>query len=229
MNFFSDITVLHWIGFFGPKILIAFLCGGIVGLERELKNKAAGIKTNMLICAGSALYTGLSVLISSKFVEDGGMSDPGRIAAQIVSGIGFLGGGAIIQARGTVTGLTTAATIWVVAAIGICIGLGYYATAIACSLLVVGMLVLVTSLEARFLGSSLSFACKILVDERRKGVRRNIMDAIQDNDLNLIDFDLSHKGTLCEIKVVYRGSIADQKKFVLGLWSMDGVKEVRQK
>lgn len=122
---------LELIAFFGPKIVFAFICGGIIGLERELKHKAAGIKTNMLICVGAAIYSSISVLIASLFSSESYFGDPGRISAQIVSGIGFLGGGAIIQARGTIVGLTTAASIWVVAAIGICVGLGYYSLGLA--------------------------------------------------------------------------------------------------
>src|SRR5690242_20568202 len=111
--------------FFGPRVFFAILCGGVIGLERELKSKPAGIKTNMLICLGAALYTSVSVLLSMSISESGHYGDPARVAAQIVSGIGFLGGGTIIQARGTIQGLTTAATIWVVAAIGVCIGIGH--------------------------------------------------------------------------------------------------------
>src|SRR3712207_3170052 len=104
------------IHFFGPKVLVAIFCGGLIGLERELKGKPAGIKTNMLICLGATIYTCISVLISSSHSATGHYGDPARVAAQIVSGIGFLGGGSIIQSRGTIQGLTTAATIWVVAA-----------------------------------------------------------------------------------------------------------------
>src|SRR5689334_5071130 len=112
----SSWTFLELLQFFGPKVLFSVLCGGLIGLERELKNKPAGIKTNILMCLGATLYTSTSVLISSIHAASGHYGDPGRLAAQIVSGIGFLGGGTIIQARGTVLGLTTAATIWTVAA-----------------------------------------------------------------------------------------------------------------
>src|SRR3954468_9689037 len=91
--------------YFLPKMFFAILCGGIVGLERELKNKPAGIKTNILICLGSALYTSVSILMSTTISNTDHFGDPARVAAQIVSGIGFLGGGTIIQARGTILGL----------------------------------------------------------------------------------------------------------------------------
>ncbi len=106
----------------GIKILAAILFGGMVGYDREKKMKAAGLKTNILICLGATLYTSISTL----FIDNiGGAVDPNRVGAQIVSGIGFLGAGAIIQGRGSVVGMTTAATIWVVAAIGYTIGVGY--------------------------------------------------------------------------------------------------------
>src|SRR3954470_3019681 len=137
----ADWDMLQLFRFFAPKIFFAILCGGIIGLERELKNKPAGIKTNILICLGSALYTSVSVLISASFAKEGHFGDPARIAAQIVSGIGFLGGGTIIQSRGTILGLTTAATIWVVAAIGICVGIGHSDIAVIFSITVILVLV----------------------------------------------------------------------------------------
>jgi putative Mg2+ transporter-C (MgtC) family protein len=107
----------------GIQILSAIVFGGMVGYDREKKMKAAGLKTNILICLGATLYTVISVLHLKGYA--GGPVDPNRVGAQIVSGIGFLGAGAIIQGRGAVVGMTTAATIWVVAAIGYTIGLGY--------------------------------------------------------------------------------------------------------
>lgn len=106
----------------GIQITFALFLGGLVGYDREVKLKAAGLKTNIMICIGATLYTTISLINLS---EANSLIDPNRVSAQIVSGIGFLGAGAIIQGRGSVTGLTTAATIWVVAAIGYCIGVGY--------------------------------------------------------------------------------------------------------
>lgn len=104
------------------QIAFALVLGGIVGFDREVKLKAAGLKTNIMICLGATLFTTISLL---NLVGANAMIDPNRMSAQIVSGIGFLGAGAIIRGRGSVTGLTTAATIWVMAAIGYCIGVGY--------------------------------------------------------------------------------------------------------
>ena len=106
----------------GLQIIMAFILGGVVGLDREKKLKSAGIKTNILICLGATLYTSISLVIQK---ANGMTADPNRVIAQIVSGIGFLGAGAIIQSRGNIIGLTTAATIWTVAAIGVTIGAGF--------------------------------------------------------------------------------------------------------
>jgi len=96
--------------------------GGAIGLERELSGKPAGLRTNILICLGAAIITDLSVVLAEHL--PGRPGDPGRIAAQIVTGVGFIGAGTILHSRGAVTGLTSAATIWVVAAIGVALGAG---------------------------------------------------------------------------------------------------------
>jgi putative Mg2+ transporter-C (MgtC) family protein len=113
------------------RLLLAAALGGIVGLEREASGKPAGFRTNLLICVGAALVTELSITVAQDVTLPGGFrSDPGRLAAQIVSGVGFLGAGTIIQARGSVMGLTTAATLWVVAALGMAVGAGAYLLAL---------------------------------------------------------------------------------------------------
>jgi putative Mg2+ transporter-C (MgtC) family protein len=120
------------------RLGLAAALGGLIGLEREASGKPAGFRTNLLICLGAALVTDLSIDIARDVTLPGGFrSDPGRLAAQIVSGIGFLGAGTIIQARGSVLGLTTAATLWVVAAIGMAVGAGAYVQAVVGTVLVI--------------------------------------------------------------------------------------------
>ena len=116
------------------QLLLAVLLGGAVGLEREMKCKPAGLRTNILICIAAVLFTTLSIRLSQ------GRGDPGRLAAQILTGVGFIGAGTILHTRGAVTGLTSAATIWVVTAIGIALGSGAYVEAMGATVLV--MLVL---------------------------------------------------------------------------------------
>jgi putative Mg2+ transporter-C (MgtC) family protein len=100
------------------SLIVAVVLGGAIGVERELRGKAAGLRTNILICLGATLFTHLSIHLA------GPSGDPGRIAAQVVTGIGFLGAGTILHSRGAIAGLTSAATIWLVAAIGVAIGAG---------------------------------------------------------------------------------------------------------
>lgn len=102
------------------KILVSMVLGGALGLERELSDKPAGLKTNLLICLGSTLFTIFSIRLA------GAAYDPGRIAAQIVTGVGFLGAGAILREGTHVIGLTTAAMIWLGASVGMGVGCGYY-------------------------------------------------------------------------------------------------------
>jgi putative Mg2+ transporter-C (MgtC) family protein len=129
-------------------VLAGFL-GGLIGLERELKAKPAGLRTTLLICLGAAMFTQLSLQIA--LIATGGgdalRADPARLAAQIIPGIGFIGAGAILHGKGRVTGLTTAATLWVVTAIGIAVGAGAYVEAIGTTVLVLGTLLLLARFE----------------------------------------------------------------------------------
>lgn len=135
------------------KLLLATVLGGAIGLEREIAGKPAGLRTNILICVGAALFMHLSIYVAEiGFSADGHpYGDTTRIAAQIVSGIGFLGAGAILHSHGAVLGLTTAATIWVVAAVGAAVGAGAYVEGIGTSVLIILVLVGLRPFERRFL------------------------------------------------------------------------------
>jgi putative Mg2+ transporter-C (MgtC) family protein len=135
------------------KLLLATFLGGAIGFEREIAGKPAGLRTNILICVGAALFTHLSISIAQiGFTPDGRpYGDTTRITAQIVSGIGFLGAGAILHAHGAVVGLTTAATIWVVAAVGAAVGAGAYVEGVGTSVLIILVLVGLRPVERRLL------------------------------------------------------------------------------
>lgn len=133
------------------RLTVATILGGLVGLERERLNRAAGLRTHVLVSIGSALFTLLSIYA---FREAGKVNDPARVAAQIVSGIGFLGAGTIMKHGATVRGLTTAASLWVVAGIGMASGAGYYLGACLTTLLVVLALVFLKVIE-RSMGEKL--------------------------------------------------------------------------
>ncbi|MFH1748784.1 MAG: MgtC/SapB family protein [Planctomycetota bacterium] len=118
------------------RLLVAGVAGALIGVERELHDKPAGLRTNVMICLGAALFTVISIRVS----EGAKIGDPARIAAQIVTGVGFLGAGAIIQTRGHVIGLTTAATIWIVASVGMALGAGEYLLGSIATVMTVGVL-----------------------------------------------------------------------------------------
>jgi len=126
------------------KLLLSVILGGVIGIERERAHKAAGFRTNILIVLGSMLFTVVSLRLSQ---VAGGMVDPGRIAANVATGIGFLGAGGIIRTRGLVHGLTTAACIWVDGAIGLSIGVGLYFYAAATTIVTILVLFLFGYLE----------------------------------------------------------------------------------
>jgi putative Mg2+ transporter-C (MgtC) family protein len=121
------------------RLALAAALGGLIGVEREIREREAGLRTHMLVALGSALFTIVSAYGFHAFLSSGQSvvrADPTRIAAQIVTGIGFLGAGAIIRQGLSVRGLTTAATLWVVAAIGLAAGAGYYSAAVITTALV---------------------------------------------------------------------------------------------
>jgi putative Mg2+ transporter-C (MgtC) family protein len=126
------------------RLLLAAILGGVIGLEREFKHRAAGLRTNMFICFGAAMFTVLSERLA------GVPADAARIAAQIVPGIGFIGAGSIIHTRGMTSGLTTAATIFVVASVGMAAGGGLYLTASFATALVLGALFFLGYAEQNF-------------------------------------------------------------------------------
>ena len=138
-----------WLGQYGDyllRLVAAVVVGGLIGIEREYKGKPAGMRTNILMCLGSALIMILSIEIAR---EAGPPADPGRIAAQVVTGVGFLGAGTIIRSRVSVAGLTTAATVWFVAALGLVIGSGRYIIAGAGTVLMILTLTALTGVEHR--------------------------------------------------------------------------------
>ena len=124
------------------RLLLAVAIGGLIGAEREVRRKSAGFRTNILIALGSAIFTICSLTLGH------GIGDPGRIAAQIVTGIGFLGAGAILRNRSGVHGLTTAATVWVNAALGIAAGGGQYHLAMIGGAITVSVLLVLGPIEA---------------------------------------------------------------------------------
>lgn len=132
------------------RLLLAVLLGGLVGLEREYKNQLAGFRTHIILCVGSALIMLVSIYIAEK-VEPGGQADPSRIAAQVVSGVGFLGAGAILRLGVSVKGVTTAASLWTMAGIGLAVGSGFYYGAVMATGIILLALAILRKIENLFL------------------------------------------------------------------------------
>lgn len=129
------------------RIGVAAILGALIGLQREWVGKEAGFRTHALVSAGSAIIMIVSIYIYEVYKAQGAVADPSRIAAQVVSGIGFLGAGAIIRSGTTVVGLTTAACLWSVAGIGLASGAGFYEIAILGSLVILVILILFEKIE----------------------------------------------------------------------------------
>jgi len=136
------------------RLLVALLSGALIGFERQVRGKAAGLKTIIMICVGSCLFMIVSEIVGTSQMLKGNVqyvSDPGRIAAQVVTGIGFLGAGVIMLTKEKISGLTTASVVWVTAGIGMVIGLGFLLYGVMVSVFVVVVLVSINFFEKNLL------------------------------------------------------------------------------
>jgi len=165
------------------------LCGGAIGLEREISHKAAGLRTNVLICMGAALY-----MIISRHISGGApYTDPARLAAQVVAGIGFLGAGVILQARGSVHGLTTAATIFLVGALGIAIGEGMFAIAALATGLIILVLVVLRFAETLMGGRKQDFRYSLRTG-KPADLLQGLLRLLEGEHLQIEDFSVTDLG-----------------------------------
>ena len=131
---------------FRLQLATSILCGALVGIERQLRGKAIGIRTSILICLGTQVF----IRLSATLAVEGAIVDPTRVLGQVVTGVGFLGAGVILAKGGSVTGVTSAAVVWMLAAIGSTIGAGRPLEAVLLASLVVGILIVVRALESAF-------------------------------------------------------------------------------
>ncbi len=168
------------------RLLLAAVLGGLIGIEREIRDKPAGLRTNILICVGSALYMSLSTQIAQLL---GG--DPTRIAAQIISGIGFLGAGAVLHSHGFVLGLTTAATIWVVAGVGLALGSGMYLVAVFATAMSLVTLYFLSFIEDKIQGRR-SYSYALVVTDLNQALA-SINKVLQDSSVAAASFNFKKK------------------------------------
>ena len=165
--------------------MLAMICGGAIGVEREINRKPAGLRTNVLICFGAALY----MIISRQISSGAPYTDPARLAAQVVAGIGFLGAGVILQARGSVTGLTTAATIFVVGAVGISAGEGLFGLAVFSTILIILVLVVLRKVETAVLKRARLFHYHLKTPDPAEFLE-SLLNLLEKENLRLEDFDV---------------------------------------
>lgn len=195
-------------------LVVAVLLGGAIGLERELRGKAAGLRTNILICLGATLFTHLSLHI------DAVRGDPARIAAQVVVGVGFLGAGTILHGRGSVTGLTSAATIWLVAAIGMAVGAGAVFEAAGATLLVLIVLRALAAFEGYLQRHEMVSRLTVEVPDARR--LDEIERIVREAGVEIREISQHAEGDHAVVHVVMRGPKRLHDQARLGLLRSSG-------
>lgn len=204
------------------RLVIALLIGGAIGLEREFKGKPAGMRTNMLICIGSCLLMIISIEIARSAART---ADPGRIAAQVVTGIGFLGAGTIMRSRFHVVGLTTAATIWALSAIGLAIGAGYLLLSVFVAFLITATLIVIGIIEEK-LATKRSYHLTQVTFERREGVLKAIVAGFEALKIGREAIEVNRNGDVWKATFEYAASHERHHALVEKLQAMEGVRTI---
>lgn len=191
------------------KLCVSLLLGSVVGYERKRKGQPAGLRTFALICMGATLAMLVSIYICQAYVglKNG---DPGRIAAQVITGVGFLGAGAIIQMKGSVRGLTTAAGIWMVSTIGLAVGVGLYLLSITATFLILIILVTLEGVERRHAMGGESRIIRMKVNDIVTDITpyRQVLSAHGVRLVNeYVDYDYSARTTRLNLIVLSRESL----------------------
>lgn len=206
---------------FAIKFIVAVLCGGAIGMERETTGKPAGLRTNILVCVGSMLFTVMSVEMAK-----GSGGDPTRIAAQIVAGIGFLGAGAILHQRGNVVkGMTTAAMIWLMAALGMMIGYGYLLSASAVTAASVFMILSLQALEQR-IHKRLTHQYKLIIPDTSE-MREQVSALLNSYDDSVPQYGLKRRKGMHGVVMLqfeFSGSTEDRRELLRSLYLIEGIK-----
>lgn len=223
------------------RIVMAIIIGGFIGYEREMRNRPAGFVTHTLVCVGACVVS----LIQIHMVQDtiaqieanpllaaALKADIGRIVAQVVTGVGFLGAGTIVFDKGSVKGLTTATTIWVVACIGLGIGLGYYKMSIIAAVGVIFVIVVLKRIESNTLDRKYSYSIEIKYDSREQNFIREITGFLRKHKVQIRDIEILESKDE-EIKVcrfvLYLGFGRNLNKIITKLSEKDEVLAIARK
>jgi len=206
------------------RLILALVIGGAIGLEREFKGKPAGMRTNMLLCLGSCLIMIVSIEVAQIAPR---VADPGRIAAQVITGIGFLGAGTIMRSRFHIVGLTTAATMWALTALGLAIGAGYIVLSIVVAALITATLVVIGFIEGK-LETKRSFHTIQVTFDVREGAMRSILDAFAALGISSEELEMSRAGDTWRATFEYATSREKHERLVERLAALEGVKGVME-
>lgn len=208
------------------RLIVAAFLGGVIGLERQQRHKSAGLRTHLLVCMGSCLV----MIISNKLYEAvQGLTnaDPARLAAQVVSGIGFLGAGTIMKEGLTIKGLTTAASLWVVAGVGIAVGAGYYIPAVATTILSVLALTYLPRFE-RLYGCGPSQVAMVVRSVDKPGQIGRIGSYLGTKNVSICDIKIDEVGKK-EIHISVIIDVTDRRilpEIIEGLKEIEGVLDI---
>ncbi|MBG0786825.1 MAG: MgtC/SapB family protein [Anaerolineaceae bacterium] len=211
------------------RILLGAALGAVIGFERERDNQPAGLRTHMILVIGATLAMVLSVNLGYLFARPGTPADPARLAAQVISGIGFLGAGAILRYGFNVKGLTTATSLWTMAIVGLAVGAGYYLIGVVTTALMLLVLGLLNVIENRFVRTSVSRYISLQADYR-KGVVKEIRLLVNEFADTLLSFTIQKhvKNKRIRIQIVARIH-RDQtlEELVDGLSDIEGVRSLK--
>jgi putative Mg2+ transporter-C (MgtC) family protein len=211
------------------RVLLGAALGAVIGFERERDNQPAGLRTHMILVIGATLAMVLSVNLGYLFARPGTPADPARLAAQVISGIGFLGAGAILRYGFNVKGLTTATSLWTMAIVGLAVGAGYYLIGVVTTALMLLVLGLLNVIENRFVRTSVSRYIVIQADYS-KGVVKSIRKLVNEFADDLLSFTIQKhvKNKRLRIQIVARIH-RDQtlEELVDSLSDIDGIRSLK--
>ena len=191
------------------RLILSTILGGIIGIERERRNQPAGLRTHIILCVGSTLMMLVSIYVASE-IGNPENSDPGRIAAQVVSGIGFLGAGAILRFGVSIKGLTTAASLWTTAGIGLAAGAGFYVGSLLATVIIIIALSLLSRWEKVFLASKGTKSINL--------VAKDVPDII-----GKVEKTLNKYGIAITIIQIYRNVIRDSLDIIATVTTAPGL------
>lgn len=206
------------------RMVLAAILGGLVGIEREWNHHAAGFRTHILVCLGSTTIMLLSIYGFSEFVYEANVRiDPARLAAQVISGVGFLGAGAILRNGSVIKGLTTAASVWVVAAIGLCVGAGFLFVAFLCTFFVLISLFVLNKWEKHLMRHRQKHEVKFTILDR-PGVLGEVASKFGEQGIQIVNVNMApderevpEAGRIPTMKLGFTLKIQNEEKIIRAL------------